>query len=72
MFSRGSKIEITLPGGLAATDKGIVFTVNNLLAGKTVEFPNLSNARGTILGEQYSSCTIYWDGAAWYGIGDLV
>ena len=68
----GAKIEITLPSGLAQADKGIAFTVNNLQAGKTVEFPNLSNARGTILGEQYSSCTIYWDGAAWYGIGDLV
>ena len=68
----GAKIEITLPNGLDADDKGIAFTVNNLLAGKTTEFPNLSNARGTILGEQYSSCTIYWDGTAWYGVGDLV
>lgn len=68
----GAKIEITLPTGLDSTQTGVAFTVNNLLAGKTVEFPNLSNARGTILGEQYSSCTIYWDGTAWYGIGDLV
>lgn len=68
----GAEIEITLPVGLDASSKGITFTVNNLLAGKTVKFINLSNARGTILGEQYSSCTIYWDGSAWYGIGDLV
>jgi hypothetical protein len=68
----GAKIEITLPGGLDADDEGIAFTVNNNLAGKTTEFPNLTNARGTVLGEQFSSCTIYWDGTAWYGIGDLV
>ena len=68
----GAKIEITLPGGLDADDDGIAFTVNNNLAGKTTEFPNLTNARGTVLGEQFSSCTIYWDGTAWYGIGDLV
>lgn len=68
----GAKIEITLPGGLDADDKGIAFTVNNNLAGKTTEFPNLTNARGKVLGEQFSSCTIYWDGTAWYGIGDLV
>lgn len=68
----GAKIEITLPGAVDATNKGVAFTVNNLLAGKTVEFTNLTHARGTILGEQFSSCTIYWDGTAWYGIGDLV
>ena len=68
----GAKIDITLPTGLDSTHTGVAFTVNNLLAGKTVEFPNLTNARGTVLGEQYSSCTIYWDGTAWYGIGDLV
>ena len=68
----GAKIEITLPQGLDATHKGVSLTANNLLPGKTVEFINLSNARGKILGEQYSSCTIYWDGTAWYGIGDLV
>lgn len=68
----GAKIDITLPGGLDSTHIGVTFSVNNLLEGKTVEFPNLSNARGNILGEQYSSCTLYWDGAAWYGIGDLV
>lgn len=68
----GAKIEITLPTGLDATHTGTAFTVNNLLSGKTVQFQNLSNARGTILGERYSSCTIYWDGSAWYGIGDLV
>ena len=68
----GAKIEITLPLSVGPSDAGVAFTVNNVLAGKTVEFPNLVHARGTVLGEQFSSCTIYWDGTAWYGIGDLV
>lgn len=68
----GAKIVITLPGGLDNTYTGVGFTVNNALAGKTVEFTNLTNARGSILGEQFSSCTVYWDGEEWYGIGDLV
>lgn len=65
----GSNLTITLP---QTSDTGVVFTVNNCLAGKTVTFSNLANARGTVLGEQFSSATIYWDGSAWYGIGDLV
>ena len=31
-----------------------------------------SSRRGNVLGEQYSSCTIYWGGDSWYGIGDLI
>lgn len=65
----GSNLNITLP---ATSDIGVAFTVNNCVAGKTVTFPNLINARGTVLGEQFSAATIYWDGSAWYGIGDLV
>lgn len=65
----GSNLNITLP---ATSDVGVAFTVNNCVAGKTVTFPNLVNARGTVLGEQFSAATIYWDGSAWYGIGDLV
>jgi hypothetical protein len=65
----GSNVNITLP---ATSDTGVAFTVNNCVAGKTVTFPNLVNARGTVLGEQFSAATIYWDGSAWYGIGDLV
>lgn len=68
----GAKIEITLPSSVDASHTGVAFTVNNVLAGKTVEFPDLVHARGKVLGEQFSSCTIYWDGTAWYGIGDLV
>lgn len=65
----GSNVTITLP---QTSDAGVTFTVNNCLAGKTVTFANLNNARGTVLGEQFSAATIYWDGSAWYGIGDLV
>ena len=65
----GSNLTITLP---QTSQIGVAFTVNNCLAGKTVTFTNLANARGTVLGEQFSSATIYWDGSAWYGIGDLV
>ena len=65
----GSNLNITLP---QTSSKGVMFTVNNTLAGKTVTFPNLINARGTVLGEQFSSATIYYDGSEWYGIGDLV
>lgn len=65
----GSNLTITLP---QTSNTGVMFTVNNCLAGKTTTFSNLTNARGTILGEQFSSATIYWDGSAWYGIGDLV
>jgi DUF1365 family protein len=65
----GSNLNITLP---ITSDVGVAFTINNCLAGKTVTFPNLVNARGTVLGEQFSAATIYWDGSAWYGIGDLV
>tara|TARA_B100001093_G_scaffold499980_1_gene549872 strand:- start:358 stop:1095 length:738 start_codon:yes stop_codon:yes gene_type:complete len=65
----GATMLITLP---VEADTGVSFTVNNCLAGKTVEFTNLINARGTILGEQFASATIYFDGSAWYGIGDFV
>lgn len=65
----GASITITLP---QTSSVGVMFTVNNCVAGKTVIFANLANARGTILGEQFSAATIYWDGSAWYGIGDLV
>ena len=65
----GANLNITLP---EIADIGVSFTVNNCVAGKTVTFPNLINARGKILGEQFSSATIYWDGESWYGIGDLV
>ncbi len=65
----GAKITITLP---VNAELGVSFTVNNCLTGKTVEFANLTNARGTVLGEQFASATIYWDGSAWYGIGDFV
>tara|TARA_Y100000004_G_scaffold165945_1_gene197253 strand:+ start:23119 stop:23871 length:753 start_codon:yes stop_codon:yes gene_type:complete len=65
----GAKISITLP---ASAEVGVNFTVNNCLEGKTVDFTNLANARGTVLGEQFSSATIYFDGSAWYGIGDFV
>jgi len=65
----GSNVTITLP---QTSTTGITFMVNNCLAGKTVTFANLANARGTVLGEQFSAATIYWDGSAWYGIGDLV
>jgi hypothetical protein len=64
-----SKISITLP---STADAGVNFTVNNCVAGKTVEFTNLTNARGNVLAEQFASATIYWDGSAWYGIGDFV
>ena len=65
----GSNVTITLP---QTSSTGVTFMVNNCLAGKTVTFANLANARGTVLGEQFSAATIYWDGSAWYGIGDLV
>ena len=65
----GASVAITLP---QTSDIGVMFTVNNCVAGKTVTFANLANARGTVLGEQFSAATIYWDGSAWYGIGDLV
>tara|TARA_Y100001938_G_C7983378_1_gene375580 strand:- start:73 stop:846 length:774 start_codon:yes stop_codon:yes gene_type:complete len=65
----GSNVTITLP---QTSTTGVTFMVNNCLAGKTVTFANLTNARGTVLGEQFSAATIYWDGSAWYGIGDLV
>lgn len=65
----GSNVTITLP---QTSTTGVTFMVNNCLAGKTVTFANLANARGTVLGEQFSAATIYWDGSAWYGIGDLV
>ena len=67
-----NNLDITLPAASPTESVGVMFTVNNCLAGKTVTFPNLTNARGQILGEQFSSATIYWDGTAWYGIGDLV
>lgn len=65
----GANVVITLP---QTSNIGTMFTVNNCEAGKTVTFSNLTNARGTVLGEQFSAATIYWDGSAWYGIGDLV
>lgn len=65
----GLNLTITLP---QTSSVGVMFTVNNCVAGKTVTFANLTNARGTVLGEQFSAATIYWDGSAWYGIGDLV
>lgn len=64
-----TNLTITLP---TTSSEGVIFTVNNALAGKTVTFANLTNARGTVLSQQFSAATIYWDGSAWYGIGDLV
>ena len=65
----GANVAITLP---ATSTTGVAFSVMNCLSGKTVTFSNLTNARGTTLGAQYSSATVYWDGGAWYAFGDLV
>ena len=65
----GSNLTITLPN---TATSGICFTVMNCLAGKTTTFSNLFNSNGTILSQQYSAATVYWDGGGWYAFGDLV
>lgn len=65
----GGSLTVTFPG---TAKVGTTYTFNNCIAGNTVTFPDLTNARGKVLAEQFSSCTIYWDGNAWFGVGDLV
>ena len=65
----GSSVTITLP---VSMDTGFTVTVNNLLAGKTTAFSGSLNAVGNTLSGQYSAATVYYDGSAWYAIGDLV
>lgn len=64
----GANILVTLP---PIAEDGASFTFINTEAGKTVTFSNL-NARGNILAEQYSICSIYRNSGSWYGFGDLV
>lgn len=64
----GANIVVTLP---SIAEDGVSFTFINTEAGKTVTFNNL-NARGNILAEQYSICSVYRNGGSWYGFGDLV
>ena len=63
-------VNVTLPPtGIA---EGTAVTVMNCDAGSTTTFIGTLLARGTVLSEQYSAATIYYDGSDWYGIGDLV
>jgi hypothetical protein len=63
-----ANILVTLP---SIADDGVSFTFINAEAGKTVTFNNL-NARGNILSEQFSVCSVYRKNGSWYGFGDLV
>ena len=64
----GANIDIFLP---VTAEDGVTFTFINIEAGKTVTFSNL-NARGSILSEQFSVCSVYRNEGSWYGFGDLV
>jgi hypothetical protein len=64
----GANMVVTLP---FLAEYGASFTFINTEAGKTVTFNNL-NARGNILAEQYSACSVYRNSGSWYGFGDLV
>lgn len=64
----GAGITITLP---SIAEDGVSYTFINAGAGKTVTFNNL-NARGSILSEQFSVCSVYRNNGRWYGFGDLV
>lgn len=65
----GSNLNITLPG---VGEDGAYFTIQNCKEGGTTTILGVVLGRGNVLGEQYSSCTIYWGGDSWYGIGDLI
>lgn len=65
----GANLNITLPD---LGEDGVYFTVMNCVAGATTTMVGGLLGRGNVLGEEYSSCTIYWGGDSWYGIGDLV
>jgi len=60
---------ITLPT-LSSSDSGVNFTIHNIGSG-IISLPSAVSAPGDKLIGQYSSCTIYWDGSNWYGMGDL-
>lgn len=58
----------TLP---AVVQNGTAFTIINVTNDSKVTIVGLSNARGNILAEQYSSATVYYQ-SGWYAFGDLV
>ena len=64
----GADMVVVVPQNV---EDGITYTFVNAEAGKTVTFVGL-NARGSILSEQFSACTVYRNGGSWYGFGDLV
>ena len=64
----GANLNVTLPG---VGEEGVTFSFMNCVGGATTSFEGVL-ARGSVLSEQYTACTIYWGGDAWYGFGDLV
>lgn len=65
----GSNLNITLP---VNGEDGVTFSIMHCGDGSTTTFIGSLLARGNVLAERYSACTIYWGGDGWYGFGDLL
>lgn len=65
----GANLVVTLP---ATGESGTIFTLMQCGTGSTIQIQGVVKARGNILSEQYSACTIYWGDDSWYAFGDLV
>lgn len=65
----GGNLNITLP---SIGEDGVTYSIMHCGNGSTTSFVGTIQARGAILAEQYTACTIYWGGDGWYGFGDLV
>jgi hypothetical protein len=62
-------LNISLP---EVGEDGVTFSIVHCGGGNTTTIDHIIRARGKVLAEQYSACTIYWNTDSWYAFGDLV